>query len=157
MRILPRFLLIVSLSLATGNTFAQFELGLIREAVLNLPWVKEYHQKKNYIPALEQDFIRVTTNEYHYSFGFSILGICVSQTLEARSYMSDIKLRDYLSMNGVPISTSTYIVNPKGKKFYACIVAIHNELPHQVCFSYEQIFKTNSTPRKDTYPYEIKD
>lgn len=155
MKILPHFLLVVTLSFASSASFAQYELGLTREAILNLPWVKEYHQKKNYIPALEQDYMRVTTNEYHYSFGFSILGICISQTLEARSYMGDINLRDYISMNGFPISTSTYIFNPKGKKFFACVVATHNDLPHQVCFSYEQIFKTNSKPRKDTYPYEL--
>jgi hypothetical protein len=155
MKILLHLLLVVALSLASKITLAQYELGLTREAILNLSWVKEYHQKNNYIPALKQDFMRVKTNEYHYTFGFSISGICVSQTLEARSYMGDIKLRDYLSMNAVPISTSTYIVNPRGKKFFACIVATHNDLPHQVCFSYEQIFKTNSVPRKDTFPYEI--
>lgn len=155
MKIFPHLLLLVALSLTSKNTTAQYELGLTREAILNLSWVKEYHQENNYISVLEQDYMRVKTNEYHYTFGFSILGICVSQTLAARSYMGDIKLRDYLSMNAVPLSTSTYIVNPKGKKLFACIVATHNDLPHQVCFSYEQIFKTNSTPRKDTYPYEF--
>jgi hypothetical protein len=135
---------------------AQHELGLTRDEILNLPWVKEYHKTNPIIPGFERDFMHVKTNEYHYTIGFSTAGICVSETLESRRYMSDIKLRDYLSLYGVPLSTSTYIVTPqKGNKFFACIVATHNDLPHQVSFSYEQIFKTNSTPRKDTYPYEF--
>ena len=152
------FLTIVLNLISLNQASAQYELGLTRDEILNLPWVKEYHKTNPILPGLESDYMHVKTNEYHYTIGFSIAGICVSETLESRSYMSDIKLRDYLSMYGVPLSTSTYIVtSQKGKKIFACIVATHNDLPHQVAFSYEQIFKTNSTPRKDTYPYEIND
>lgn len=151
-----RFLVTALTLTILNHTSAQNELGLTRDEILNLSWVKEYHKTNPIIPGLERDYMHVKTNEYHYTIGFSIAGICISETLESRSYMGDIKLRDYLSMYGVPLSTSTYIVTPqKGKKFYACIVATHNDLPHQVAFSYEQIFKTNSTPRKDTYPYEF--
>lgn len=106
---------------------------------------------------MDWDYLRVTNSEYHYLFGFSNFGICISQTLESRSFLSDIKLRDYLNMKGVRLSSSTYLINGQSDKpFYACIIATHDGLPHQVSFSYEQIFKTTSIPSKDTYPYELK-
>ena len=144
-------------TLTSSKTFGQTELGLSRETVLALPFVVEYHKTNNYIPALEYDFMRVKSLGYHYTFGFSNMNVCNVLTLESRSYMSDIKLRDYLSMYGVPISKSTYIINGNDKKnrHYAFIGATHNGLPHQVIFSYRQMFKTEGTPRIDDYPYEL--
>ena len=144
-------------TLTSSKTFGQTELGLSRETVLALPFVVEYHKTNNYILALEYDFMRVKSLGYHYTFGFSNMNVCNVLTLESRSYMSDIKLRDYLSMYGVPISKSTYIINGNDKKnrHYAFIWATHNGLPHQVIFSYRQMFKTEGTPRIDDYPYEL--
>ncbi len=151
-------ILIISIaSFAPKTTFAQTELGLSRESILNLPWVLEYNKKNNYISALEYDFMRVKSDTYHYTFGFTNMGICNVLTLESRSFTGDIKLRDYLSMYGVPLSSSTYIINASDKKqrHYAFIGATHKGLPHQVIFSYKQMFKTEGTPRVDDYPYEI--
>lgn len=155
-RILVLSIIIIA-SLVTNRAYSQTELGLSRETILNLPWVLEYHKTNNYIPSLEYDFMRVKTNTYHYTFGFSNLGVCNVLTLESRSFTGDIKLRDYLSMYGVPLSASTYIINgsDKQKRHYAFIGATHNGLPHQVIFSYKQMFKTDGTPRVDEYPYEI--
>lgn len=151
-------LLAVSISsFSAKKAFAQTELGLSRETILNLPWVLEYHKTNNYIPVLERDFMRVKSGNYHYTFGFSNIDICNVLTLESRSFTGDTKLRDYLNIYGIRLSSSTYIINESDKKnrHYAFIMVTHNGLPHQVIFSYKQMFKTEGTPRVDDYPYEI--
>lgn len=153
------FLVILISVFLAKDSVGQTELGYSREVILSLPWVMEYHKTHKYIPALEREWMHVTYNKYHFTYGFSSIGICNALTLESRSFMGDIGLRDFLSMNAVPISTSTYIVYPSDKlnKHFAFIVSTHKGLPHQVVFSYKQIFKTEGTSRIDEYPYEIND
>lgn len=76
-----------------SNVSAQHGLGLTRDEMLNLPWVKDYHKTNPIFPGFERDNMRVKANEYYYTIGFSFAGICVSETLESRGYMGDIKLR----------------------------------------------------------------
>ena len=152
------FFIILIASIATKRTFAQTELGLSRESIMNLPWVLEYHEKNKYFPAFEYEFMRVTSDSYHYVFGFSNMGICKSLTLESRSRESDFSLRDYLRDNVFELSSSTYIINPNDKKklHYAFIIATHDGLPHHVTFSYKQMFYTDAPSKIDESPYEIR-
>lgn len=151
------FLIILLVILSTNKAFGQTELGLSREKILALPFVMEYSKKHNNLTTLDFEIMEVTSEIYHYTFRFSNIGVCNALTLTSRSYLGDIKLRDYLNMYGVPISISTYILNSpdKNNRQYAFIVATHNGLPHQVVFSYKQMFKTEAIPRIDEYPYEL--
>ncbi len=151
---LSLLLLLASLSIGI-NVHAQTELGLTREQILNLSWVKSFYNDPSNSKPLPFGTLNVRSSEYHYTFRFSVYDVCIGVSVEARSYDASIKLRSYLQQQAQPLSMTTYIGRHNGKRYFACILATKNSLPHHVSFSYEQLFKTNTTPRIVTEPYEI--
>lgn len=150
------FLVFLFFSASINSINAQHLIGKSREQIMEIPWVKEYYNENPFFKGFAT--LNPESREYKYSLSFSADGICVTEALWARSFKADSKLRDFISTYGTALSESTYVINPpQGKKFVVNILATHNRLPHQVTFSYKQIFKTEGIPREDTYPYEFKD
>lgn len=149
------FLLLLGTFLIANNVHSQTELGLTREQILNLPWVKDFYNDPSNSKPLPFGTLNVRSSEYHYTLRFSVYDVCIGVSVEARSYDASIKLRSYLQQQAQPLSMTTYIGRHNGKKYFACILATKNTLPHHVSFSYEQLFKTNTTPRIVTEPYEV--